>query len=99
MGKAQVRSATRPAPQPTTERPEMSLRQRVAAEIIGTFFLVFLGAGAGATAKVIPHILGAAPSLTDWQLVALGNGFARFIITMIFGKVSGHCSTQPSPSG
>ncbi len=89
MAKAQTKSATRPAQQPTTARPEMSLPQRVAAEALGTFLLVFLGAGAGATAKVIPHILGAAPSLTDWQFVALANGLALFIITMIFGKVSG----------
>lgn len=77
-----------------------SLRQRMAAEAIGIFFLVFVGCGTATVALILgkdaPRYgnvniigIGSLSGAADW--LAIGLGFALPIIAMIyvFGHVSG----------
>ncbi len=77
-----------------------SLRQKCAAEALGTFFLVFVGAGAATVTLILGHKaptfgnpndigIGALGGLGDW--LAIGLAFAFAIMTMVyaFGHVSG----------
>ena len=77
-----------------------SLAQRMVAEAIGIFFLVFVGAGSAAVTLMLGHGaptygnpndigIGALGGLGDW--LAIGLAFAFVIMTMvyIFGHVSG----------
>ena len=62
--------------------------ERFAAEVLGTFLLVFIGAGA-ATVATLALRNGPSTSEADMLFVALAHGFALFIAVMIIGKVSG----------
>lgn len=69
-------------------RHNPTMVERFLAEALGTFLLVFIGAGTATVAalsNLTPH-LSAAASLT---LVALAHGLALFIIVLIVGRVSG----------
>lgn len=78
---------------------EYALWQRAAAEAIGIFFLVFVGAGTAAMTLILAHGaptynpddigIGALGGAGDW--LAIGLAFAFVIMTMvyIFGHVSG----------
>ncbi|HLV98875.1 MAG TPA: aquaporin [Ktedonobacterales bacterium] len=65
---------------------EPSIIQRSAAEVVGTFLLVFIGAGAGTS-------LGAAfkggSSPAGLLLVALAHGLALLVAVYAIGKISG----------
>src|SRR5260221_6618546 len=63
--------------------------ERFAAELLGTFLLVFIGAGAAASVALLLHSTGQPASMANLLLVALAHGLALFIIVMIVGKVSG----------
>ena len=66
-----------------------TLMERFAAELLGTFLLVFVGAGAAASAALLLHRTKQPSTMADVLLVALAHGLVLFIIVMIVGKVSG----------
>jgi glycerol uptake facilitator protein len=66
-----------------------TLMERFAAEALGTFLLVFIGAGAASSVGLLLHSTGQPTSMADLLLVALAHGLALFIIVMIVGKISG----------
>ncbi len=66
-----------------------TLMERFAAELLGTFLLVFVGGGAAASATLLLHRTNQPSTMADVVLVALAHGFVLFIIVMIVGKVSG----------
>ena len=66
-----------------------TLMERFAAELLGTFLLVFIGGGAAAEAAILVHNGNNSATMADLLLVALAHGLALFIIVMIIGKVSG----------
>ena len=66
-----------------------TLMERFAAELLGTFLLVFIGGGAAAEAAILVHNKNNTATMADLLLVALAHGLALFIIVMIIGKVSG----------
>lgn len=66
-----------------------TLMERFAAEILGTFLLVFIGGGSAASAALLLHRTHQPSTMADLLLVALAHGLALFIIVMIVGKVSG----------
>lgn len=66
-----------------------TFKERIAAEILGTFLLVFIGGGAAASAALLVHRTSQPSTMADLLLVALAHGLALFIIVMIVGKVSG----------
>lgn len=66
-----------------------TLMERFAAELLGTFLLVFIGGGAAAEAAILVHNKNNLPTMADLLLVALAHGLALFIIVMIVGKISG----------
>jgi glycerol uptake facilitator protein len=63
--------------------------ERFASELLGTFLLVFIGAGAASSAALLIHSKSDLPTIAGLLLVALAHGLALFIIIMIVGKVSG----------
>jgi len=63
--------------------------ERFASELLGTFLLVFIGAGAASSAALLVHNNSDLPTIAGLLLVALAHGLALFIIVMIVGKVSG----------
>jgi glycerol uptake facilitator protein len=84
---------------PQLEPPEYSLTQRLAAEGLGTFFLVFVGAGTVAMTLMIsreaPRFnsnnigIGALGGAADWLAIALAFAFVIMAMVYIFGHVSG----------
>lgn len=66
-----------------------TLMERFAAEILGTFLLVFIGGGSAASAALLLHRTQQPSTMADLLLVALAHGLALFVIVMIVGKVSG----------
>lgn len=66
-----------------------TLMERFAAEIVGTFLLVFIGGGTAAYAALLLHSSHQPSTGADLVLVALAHGLALFIIVMIVGKISG----------
>lgn len=66
-----------------------SLTERFLAEIVGTFLLIFIGAGAGASVGILANNTHRGTTMADLLLIALAHGLALFIIVMIVGKISG----------
>jgi glycerol uptake facilitator protein len=64
-----------------------SIIQRSLAEVLGTFLLVFIGAGAGTSLGV--SFADKAPSAAGLLLVALAHGLALLVAVYVIGKVSG----------
>jgi aquaporin Z len=59
-----------------------SLAPKLVAELIGTFALVFIGAGAAS-------IVGSAAGLGGISAVAFAHGLALMVFTCVYGRVSG----------
>lgn len=82
-----------------------SLTKRCLAEFIGTFFLVFMGAGAaaitlmiakgGATTNSFNIGIGALGGLGDWLAIGLAFGFAIAAAIYALGNISG-CHINPA---
>ena len=78
---------------------EYRLWQKMLAESIGIFFLVFVGAGTAAMTLVLnhgaPHYtrhdigIGALGGSADWLAIGLAFGFAIMAMIYVFGHVSG----------
>lgn len=66
-----------------------TLMERFAAELLGTFLLVFVGGGAAASAALLLHSTKQPSTMADLLLVALAHGLVLFVIVMVVGKVSG----------
>ncbi len=76
-----------------------SLSQKMWAEGIGTFFLVFVGAGTAAMTLVLNHGaprytksdigIGALGGSADWLTIGLAFAFAIMTMIYVFGHVSG----------
>ncbi len=76
-----------------------SILQRSLAEVLGTFLLVFIGAGVGTSVGVLTRHLTAqdhagsavvdAPSFANLLAVALAHGLALLVAVYVIGKVSG----------
>ena len=79
--------------------PEYSLAQRMAAEAIGIFFLVFVGAGTATMTLILSQGaprhnsndigIGALGGAADWLTIGLAFAFAIMTMVYIFGHVSG----------
>lgn len=84
---------------PVEAPPEYALWQRAAAEAIGIFFLVFVGAGTAAMTLILAHGaprynpddigIGALGGAGDWLAIGLAFAFAIMTMVYIFGHVSG----------
>lgn len=82
-----------------------NLTKRCLAEFIGTFFLVFMGAGAaaitlmiakgGATTNSFNIGIGALGGLGDWLAIGLAFGFAIAAAIYALGNISG-CHINPA---
>lgn len=78
---------------------EYSLWQKMAAEGIGIFFLVFVGAGTAAMVLILSHGaprynahdigIGALGGGADWLAIGLAFAFAIMAMIYVFGHVSG----------
>ena len=66
-----------------------ALRKRFAAEIIGSFLLVFIGAGSATSATLLLRSAHQPTTIADLLLVALAHGLAFFAAVMIVGRISG----------
>jgi glycerol uptake facilitator len=75
--------------QPTKRDPKLSLRQRCAAEALGTFLLVLFHAGSSALVKLHGHITASVLTISDLVFLGLVKGGSLFFIIMALGKVSG----------
>ncbi len=83
----------------------ISLRKRFLAELIGTFFLVFVGAGAAAITLMIskgsavPNAfnigIGALGGLGDWLAIGLAFGLTIVVLIYAIGHISG-CHINPA---
>ncbi|HVT69901.1 MAG TPA: MIP/aquaporin family protein [Trebonia sp.] len=89
-----------PADVPEVPPPaEYARWQRAAVEAIGTFFLVFVGAGTAAMTLILAHGaptynpddigIGALGGAGDWLAIGLAFAFAIMTMVYIFGHVSG----------
>lgn len=91
-------SATVETP-PEAPPPEYAIWQRAAAEAVGIFFLVFVGAGTAAMTLILAHGaprynpddigIGALGGAGDWVAIGLAFAFAIMTMVYIFGHVSG----------
>jgi glycerol uptake facilitator len=82
-----------------------NLTKRMLAEFIGTFFLVFMGAGAAAITLMItkgtaaPNVfnigIGALGGLADWLAIGLAFGLAIAAAIYALGNISG-CHINPA---
>src|SRR5262249_35766341 len=66
-----------------------TLMERFAAELLGTFLLVFVGGGAASSAALLMHSTGQPQNMANLLLIAFAHGLVLFVIIMIVGKVSG----------
>lgn len=66
-----------------------TLVERFLAEALGTFLLVFVGAGTAASLGQQLHAAHRAAGLADVLPVALAHGLILFVIVIVVGKVSG----------
>jgi glycerol uptake facilitator protein len=66
-----------------------TLVERYLAEVVGTFLLVFVGAGTAAAASIIGHATNQQLTLPWILVIALAHGLILFIIVATLGKVSG----------
>lgn len=83
----------------------ISLKKRFLAELIGTFFLVFMGAGAAAITLMIskgsavPNAfnigIGALGGLGDWLAIGLAFGLTIVVLIYAMGHISG-CHINPA---
>lgn len=83
----------------------ISLKKRFLAEIIGTFFLVFMGAGAAAITlmiskgSVVPNAfnigIGALGGLGDWLAIGMAFGLTIVVLIYAIGHISG-CHINPA---
>lgn len=83
----------------------ISLKKRFLAELIGTFFLVFIGAGAAAITLMISHGsappnafnigIGALGGLGDWLAIGLAFGLTIVVLVYAIGHISG-CHINPA---
>ena len=77
---------------------QATLLERYLAELVGTFLLVFVGAGTAAVASIIAHQTKQ-PITLPWVLaIALAHGLILFIIVSTLGKVSG-AHVNPAVTG
>jgi glycerol uptake facilitator protein len=77
------------ARQPITRPVVTSIQDRFIAELVGTFLLTFVVAGAVSTGLTILHNSGQMVRGSDILVFALANGLALFAAVSIFGRVSG----------
>lgn len=71
-----------------TKQP--TLMSRYLAEVIGTFLLIFVGAGTGVASAIFAHVAGQKlVSLPVVLVVALAHGLILFVIVATLGKISG----------
>ena len=84
---------------------EYTLPQRMAAETVGIFFLVFVGCGTAAMTLILgkgaPRFgnvndigIGALGGMADWLAIGLAFAFAIMTMVYLFGHVSG-CHINP----
>lgn len=83
----------------------ISLKKRFLAELIGTFFLVFIGAGAAVITLMIskgaalPNVfnigIGALGGLGDWLAIGLAFGLTVTVLIYAIGHISG-CHINPA---
>jgi glycerol uptake facilitator protein len=66
-----------------------TLVERFLAEALGTFLLVFVGAGAAASLNIQLHAQHRPSTLADLLVVALALGFGLFVAVLVVGKISG----------
>jgi glycerol uptake facilitator protein len=62
---------------------------RFLAEALGTFLLVFVGAGAATSLNIQLHAPHRSFTFADLLVVALAHGFVLFVAILVVGKVSG----------
>ncbi len=80
-------------------QPKPTLTQRLVAEAVGTFLLVFIGAGTGTAVGIFSNFLASenggvkavadAPNIGNLLIVALAHGLALLIAVYTIGKISG----------
>jgi glycerol uptake facilitator protein len=80
-------------------QPKPTLTQRLFAEGIGTFLLVFIGAGTGTAVSILSRLLTTenngvqaiadVPNVGNLLIVALAHGLALLIAVYTIGKISG----------
>jgi glycerol uptake facilitator protein len=83
----------------------ISLKKRFLAELIGTFFLVFIGAGAAVITLMItkgtttPNLfnigIGALGGLGDWLAIGMAFGLTVMVLIYAIGHISG-CHINPA---
>jgi glycerol uptake facilitator protein len=80
-------------------QPKPPLMQRLLAEAMGTFLLVFIGAGTGTAVGILTNLLAKenngvkaiadAPNMGNLLIVALAHGLALLVAVYTMGKISG----------
>ncbi len=77
----------------------ISLKKRIVAEFIGTFFLVYIGAGAAAMTTVIssgiPSSIIGIGGLGGWLAIGLSFGLTIAVLIYAIGHISG-CHINPA---